>query len=350
MIHCRIFSRCAFASLLLIVAVACSAQTLTIHSPRNYEVFQRSSMERGPLSVSGRVRTACDRVLVRVTGKGLGGELPDKWQGVKLTKLTGAFDQVLIVPAGGWYKVEIKAEKGGKSVAEGTVEKVGVGEVFVGAGQSNSTNSGQFKTQQTSGMVSSFSGSDWRLADDPQPGVHDRSGGGSFWPAFGDALYAMYGVPIGVASTGHGGTSVNQWQPDGELHQWMMVRIHQLGRDGFRAVLWHQGESDVQMPVDEYVTKMTNIIDSSKRLAGWEFPWVVAMVSYHNPEHTSWPNTRAAHKKLWEAGVALEGPDTDTLTGDNRDFEGKGIHFSPKGLSAVGKMFADKVAAVIGKK
>ena len=72
------------------VAVACSAQTLTIHSPRNYQVFQRTSMEKGPLDVSGRVRTACDRVLVRITGKGVGGELPDKWQSVKLTKLTGA--------------------------------------------------------------------------------------------------------------------------------------------------------------------------------------------------------------------------------------------------------------------
>ena len=46
----------------------------------------------------------------------------------------------------------------------------------------------------------------------------------------------------------------------------------------------------------------------------------------------SLPNPRAGQKKLWETGVAFEGPDTDTLTGDNRDQGGKGIHFSPKGL------------------
>lgn len=345
----RTIGRCTSAVTLLTISFSCAAQDISVHSPRNLQVFQRTTIDKGPLAVNGRIRIPCDKVLVRISGKGLAGELPDKWQSLGVSKATGAFNKVLTTPAGGWYKVEIKAEKSGKSVAEAAVEKVGIGEVFVGAGQSNSTNSGQFKTQQQSGMVSSFSGSDWRIADDPQPGTHDRSGGGSFWPAFGDALYAKYGVPIGVAVTGHGGTSVNQWQPDGELHQWMMVRIHQLGRDGFRAVLWHQGESDVQMPVDEYVTKMTNIIESSKRLAGWEFPWCVAMVSYHNPDHPSWPNTRAAHKKLWDTAVAVEGPDTDTLTGDTRDFEGKGIHFSPKGLTALGKMFAEKVAPLIGK-
>ena len=31
------------------------------------------------------------------------------------------------------------------------------------------------------------------------------------------------------------------------------------------------------------------------------------------------------------------------LTGDDRDKGGKGIHFSPKGLAAHGKLWADKV-------
>ena len=78
-------------------------------------------------------------------------------------------------------------------------------------GQSNSTNCGQEKIRQKSGMVSSFSGTGWQLADDPQPGVHDNSTGGSYWPAFGDAMFEEYQVPIGLASTGHSGTSVNQW-------------------------------------------------------------------------------------------------------------------------------------------
>jgi hypothetical protein len=198
-------------------------------------------------------------------------------------------------------------------------------------------------------MVSSFSGSNWQPANDPQPGVHDRTGKGSFWPAFGDALYAKYKVPIGVASTGHSGSSINQWQPGGEFYKWMMTRIGQLGPQGFRAVLWHQGEADVAMPSDEYARKLTTVIQTSTKEAGWDFPWFVAQVSYQSPTQKSFPTTRDAQKKLWETKVAQPGPDTDTLIGDNRENGGKGIHFSGKGQRAHGKMWADKVSVYLDK-
>jgi hypothetical protein len=326
-----------------------SVKDLEIDSPRNLQVFQRQTLSRGYVLVSGRAKAPHEKLEYAINGKPLSGKLPKGWQPLANDPVTGAFNQKITVPSGGWYKLEIRSTKAGKVVTAQTIEKFGVGEVFVTAGQSNSTNYGQFKTKQTSGMVSSFSGSDWRIADDPQPGPHDKSQGGSCWPAFGDAMYARYHVPIGIAVTGHGGTSVNQWQPGDELHNWMMTRINQLGVGGFRAVLWHQGEGDVQMDPEEYVEKMTNVINGSTRLAGWQFPWMLAQVSYHNVDHPSWPNTRAAFKLLWDRGIALEGPDTDTLTGDNRDYDGKGIHFSPKGLQAHGKMWAACVGAYLDK-
>jgi hypothetical protein len=219
----------------------------------------------------------------------------------------------------------------------------------VGAGQSNSTNSGEEQLKVASGRVSSFSGSAWQPADDPQPGVNDGTKGGSYWPAFGDALSEKYGVTIGVASTGRSGSSINEWQPDGEMFRWTMARIRQLGPRGFRAVLWHQGEADVGMSVEEYGQKLTRLIEASRREAGWEFPWFVAQVSYQNPGKPSSPSTREAQKKLWEKGIALEGPDTDTLTGEHRDQNGQGIHFSAKGLRAHGRMWADKVGVYLEK-
>ena len=159
----------------------------------------------------------------------------------------------------------------------------------------------------------------------------DRSQGGSFWPAFGDRLHSELRVPIGVATTGYGCTSVNQWQPDGDLFQrWFLTRIHQLGPGGFRAVLWHQGESDVKMPSTEYFAKLKNTILASIRHAGWEFPWFVALTSYHNPQEPRFETVRSAQQRICDEGYALPGPDTDVLTGDHRDFDGKGIHFSPK--------------------
>jgi len=331
------------------IAPSFTETDLTVLSPRNLQVFQRRTRSQGSILVSGRVKPAADKLEVKVSGTGLSGALPDTWQPVPLLPPTRMFRAELPTPAGGWYTVSLRATKGGNPVAETTIEQVGVGEVFVGAGQSNSTNYGQERTQQTSGMVSSFSGTAWQIADDPQPGTHDTSKGGSFWPAFGDAMYAKYQVPIGVATTGHGGTSVNQWQPGGDLHNWMMTRIYELGPGGFRGVLWHQGESDVNMPSADYAAKLTNTIWASKQLAGWEFPWFVAQVSYHNPGNPIYPNPREAQATLWADGVALEGPDTDTLTGDMRDHGGNGIHFSAKGCKAHGEMWAAKVGAWLDK-
>ena len=318
---------------------------ITVLSPRSYQVFQRQTEDRGEILVSGRCRTDAEELEIRVMGESNKAPLPDQWVAVPIVSSIREFNTRLQIPAGGWYSLDVRAKNDGKVVAEQRIDRFGVGEVFVGAGQSNSTNSGEFKTKQASGMVSSFGGEHWQIADDPQPGVADSSQGGSFWPAFGDAMYEQYRVPIGVATTGFGGTSVNQWQPDGDLFRWMMTRVHQLGPGGFRAVLWHQGESDVEMASDEYYTKLRNVIVASRAKAGWEFPWFVAQASYHNPDKLRFDNVRDAQEKLWKNAIALVGPDTDNLTGDHRDLDGKGIHFSPKGLKAHGEMWAEHVGA-----
>ncbi|TWU28452.1 sialate O-acetylesterase [Bythopirellula polymerisocia] len=324
-----------------------SESKLQVFSPREHQVFQRSSAAKGMIFLNGHTTTHADAIRFRITGSSIEGPLSGKWQTLPLAPETSSFSGTLPLAAGGWYALNVQALKEGEVLAESTVEPFGVGEVFVGAGQSNSTNCGEICTQQTSGMVASFSGTAWQLANDPQPGVADRSQGGSFWPAFGDAMYARFGVPIGVAATGYGGTSVNQWQPDGDLFPWMMTRMYQLGPRGFRALLWHQGESDVEMPSEEYYDKLRHIILSSRTDVGGYVPWFVAQASYHNPEKPSFKSVRSAQARLWKEGIALEGPDTDTLTGDRRDLGGAGIHFSPKGLSEHGRMWADLVGDYI---
>jgi len=204
--------------------------------------------------------------------------------------------------------------------------------------------------------------------------VQDNSKNGSFIPAFGDALYEKYRVPIGVACVGHGSTSVRQWLPKGErmtaeptmtrfvtgvgpgvwessgqLFDGMMRRIQQLGPRGFRALLWHQGESDAHQTPEhditaaEYRRLLELVIRASRREAGWDFPWMVAQASYHTPDDPRCQPIREAQASLWKAGIALEGPDTDQLTGDNRQNGGRGVHFSDQGLQAHGRLWAEKV-------
>ena len=90
---------------------------------------------------------------------------------------------------------------------------------------------------------------------------------------------------------------------------------------------------------------MRDVISASRREAGWDFPWFVAQASYHTPEDPSCPPIREAQRGLWKARVAMQGPDTDGLTGDNRQNQGQGVHFSAKGLQAHGVLWAEKVGA-----
>ncbi|MBP5273485.1 MAG: hypothetical protein ILO36_00920, partial [Abditibacteriota bacterium] len=273
--------------------LAFAESDIVLYSPRDYQVFQRRSRSEGEIFFSGKINVPYDKVSYRITGRAFDGKaLPKGFRTLKVNPVTGGFDEYVKVRAGGWYAVEIKAENDKKSVAETAVDKVGVGEVFVGAGQSNSTNWGQEPIRQSLGMGASTDGVNWKPCDDPMIGQHDNTQGGSYYPEFCDLMYKEFGVPIGIASTGHGGSTIEQWAAGATLYNFFMARVKQLGNNGVRAVLWHQGESNYLTPTEVSVMNMTAIIWSSNYDAGWQFPWFVAKVSYRTPEEPSFPLIR----------------------------------------------------------
>jgi hypothetical protein len=277
-------------------------------------------------------------------------------------------------PAGGWYRLEVRVRSEKSIVAKTTVEHVGVGEIFVVAGQSNSANHGEERQQSQTGLVAARQNGKWQLANDPQPGA--SGDGGSFIPPFGDAIAHRFKVPVGIIAAGVGATSIREWLPrgtrfpnpptltghvtqlpngewesKGALFEGLVERMKEAGPQGFRAVLWHQGESDANQrdasrtfPGGLYQKFLEQLIRDSRREVGWEFPWFVAQVSYHTPDDAGSPEIRAAQQALWKAGIALEGPDSDALIGELRDSGGQGVHFSGKGLREHGARWAGKVA------
>jgi Carbohydrate esterase, sialic acid-specific acetylesterase len=352
---------------------------LCLESPLDYQVIQRDSRSSGRLVIQGEIKSepkgvvSADSMEVRLIGKSLHGDLPGEWQKLPCEPPIAAFRAELAVPAGGWYKLELRALRQGKEIARVSVEHVGVGEVFVIAGQSNSANYGEEKQATQTGLVAAFGGSAWQLAADPEPGAGGQKG--SFMPAFGDAMVEQFKIPIGLVPMGIGSTSVREWLPagvrfsnpptitrnvvaiapgewaaKGKIFTHFVTCMKQFGPHGFRAVLWHQGESDARQAKPEctlsgdlYHQYLERLIRESRQQIGWDAPWFVAQASYHNPTDTGSPELRAAQKALWDVGVALEGPDTDTLTGDLREKNGQGIHLSGKGLQEHGRMWAGKV-------
>jgi hypothetical protein len=352
------------------------AYGMVLRSPVEHQIFQRADAKEGELLLEGDLvySKGNPQRPQKLEGRVVGEGTTSPWQPVVFSPHVAAFRGVLKAPAGGWYRVEVRATEGARVGAEKAVEHVGVGEVFVVAGQSNSANWGEEKLGTTSGRVSArLEDGSWQVCQDPQPGAGGN--GGSFLPPLGDALAAEFGVPVGFVSTGVGATSVREWLPKGVpftflptltgrvvtvgANSWesngaifgaFSEKLRALGKRGFRAVLWHQGESDANqadptrtLPGYGYRTYLEKLITESRVAAGWEAPWFVAQASYHVPGDEFSPEIRLAQRQLWESGIALEGADTDALTGASRERGGKGVHLSGAGQREHAALWAQRI-------
>ncbi len=348
-------------------------RAVTLHSPAEYQVIQRQPGGGRSIAVSGEIGGA-DAGASVIEARIVVEEKAGEWRNLAAAFQGANFQATLELPAGGWYRLEVRVTRNGKVFGDAAVEHVGVGEVFVVAGQSNSANHGAEKLSTQTERVVTVDGKAWQLCRDPQPGASGR--GGSFLPPFGDAIAQRFGVPVGFIACGIGGSSVREWLPKGSRFpnpptverrvqqlpsgEWesngdaftnFVARMQQIGPRGFRAVLWHQGESDANqkdptrtLPGNLYREYLEKVIRESRRAIGWEAPWFVAQVSYHVPGDEASPDIRAAQASLWRDGIALEGPDSDALKGDLRENGGQGVHFSGSGLREHAARWVEKVA------
>lgn len=351
------------------------AGDLAIQSPKEYQVFQRVNAANGCVRLHGRGNLDADTWQYRFQGKAAtGSALSEEWVSFPTALQKDRFDFIVSAPAGGWYTLEVRGLKDGQISASAIVEHVGVGEVFVVAGQSNAANYGEGLQKSLSGMVSGFDGKGWGVANDPQKGA--AGAGGSFLPSFGDAMAARFHVPIGLVPIAVGGTSVREWLPEGEsfqqqtttgkgvrlnasgqwestgaLFETLARRLEDLGSRGARAVLWHQGESDAgqarsgypadrQISGEQYTAFLTTLVSASRKKVGVPLSWFTAQTTYHSEADAEDEEFRGAQSRLWKNGVTLEGPDTDSLRSEFR----KGVHFNSAGLRKHGELWAEKVA------
>ena len=359
----------------LVAFVLLHAQGIRLTAPRELQVTQRSSRTKGTLRIEGELAVANPQGVVLEAQLDSG-----PWQTLKATVSNATFTAPFDAPAGSWYRLTVRARRGKTTLAQTRVQQVGIGEVFVVAGQSNSANHGEEKQSPQTDRVVTFDGTAWQSAKDPQPGA--SGGGGSFLPPFGDALVQRFQVPVGFIACGIGASSVREWLPQGntfpnpptiesrvqkradglweckgEAFAMLTARMKALGPRGFRAVLWHQGESDANqadrsrtLAGNLYQAYLTQLIVESRRAISWDAPWFVAQVSYHVPGDESSPEIRAAQAAVWKEKLVFPGPDSDALKAEWREAGGKGVHFSGPGLREHAARWFEKVAPWLEKR
>lgn len=326
------------------VEAAVAAPTmLEVAQPTDRAIFQRNARNLGSVPVECATPAGAKTVEVRVVDR-RDEQVAKDWAVLKP-------GLEVSLPAG-WYRFEFRATAGDAVVATGAVEHVGVGEVFVTCGQSNSANHGKPPQKATDDRVCScdFQTGRWRHAADPQPGATGT--GGSPWPLLGDRLAKDYDVPVGFICVGVGSTTVDAWTK--AQYPRLQKAVTLAGPGGVRAVLWHQGESDsiARTTARAYAERLRRVIERCRADAGWPVPWGVALASFH-PQTKALPAVQAAIIAGQRSVIAtvpnvFAGPATDAYQA--RGWLADAVHFNEQGLAAHAAGWADALAAVIPPK
>jgi hypothetical protein len=385
---------------LLLFSKICIGQ-ITITYPSNRVVFQRNNSNQASVTIAGYFSGCIDRVearfVPRATGQGTASPANGGWATIQNNPLSGNYYGSMTV-TGGWYKLEVRAILDNAEAARTSVERVGVGEVFVVAGQSNATG-GDGKENgpsATDDRVSSINFQNYNPNASPSIApysavqlpcpefIHldDATKTAPFgnyawcWGAFGDSLVKKLQVPVMIFNAGWSSTSVRNWKetidvnnvtqsdygfqfpaglPFGHLRLALNNYIAQLG---VRAVLWHQGETDnkASRTREAYLSDIRDVIKATRDLSGKnKLAWVVARAS-RNPSDggvRNWQPVIDAQNDVIGIGSnganlnykmddVFAGPETDGYFGpyyrDNDE-----VHFKGTGLLLLAGWWAEKL-------
>jgi len=236
------------------------------HGPTDWQVLQQDEHGFATLDLAGRWHgetpgTVEVRLAFEETGVAVARHLD--WRPAE-TRPDGTWSATLErIPAGGLYRLETRFNPtenlAGEWSARGDMRHVlGVGDLWVIAGQSNSAGYGRGPYHDPPELgVHLFRNSEtWALASHPLNESTDtahpvnREGGNPAhapWLGFARLLQAALGHPIGLVQTSLGGSPLCAWNPaepgDSPLFDNMLHCIRLVG-GRVKGILWYQGESD----------------------------------------------------------------------------------------------------------
>ena len=216
---------------------------------------------------------------------------------------------------------------------------VGIGDVFIIAGQSNASGRGtNVQSYSHASLKATMLGNDyvWKELADPVDSsvsqvdvVSADVALNSFWPLLTTSIMADQGVPIAFVPCAKGGTSVADWQPGVDhsdrstLYGSMNYRATQTG--GAKCVLWWQGENDVlngtlEAAYNAALDSLANAINADQS---------IELMACKLQDLSTWDGgydetaVNAAINTAWgDNANVLQGPDFSDITPG-----GDGVHF-----------------------
>ena len=276
----------------------------------NWQIFQQDAAGRASFRLAGRWITTAKfttaTVLVRVLHESTYEAVAQPLRCLRaITNADGTWSlDVTGVPRGGLYRIETVLQIDNSPVewsARGDmVHHIGVGDLWVIAGQSNSAGYGKTPVNDPPqlGLHMFHACGEWRLATHP---LGDSTG--SKYPAnreganashspylaFARQLELRLGYPIGLIPAALGGSAILSWdrKDDGHLFTNMLAYIKDATAGAITTaprvtgMLWYQGESDAgpqQHPV--YLERFTRMIaDFRSQMGGEHLPVITCQLN-----------------------------------------------------------------------
>ena len=215
--------------------------------------------------------------------------------------------------------------------------------VLMTFGQSNSANAGQDKYIPISD-VANFSIHDGKCYRAEDPLLGPDATGGSVWGVLGDKLLlGGYYKRVLVVPFGIGGSSIAQWQVDGEFGEILDSALKAIEKANIQPthVLWHQGEADAMSGTaeDDYFAMFVQLVEKI-RSGGVNAPIYPAVATHCQipfldlgPEALKGAEAvRRAQQRLPGIDGVFAGPDTDQIQG--KYLRHDNCHFNAKGMQA----------------
>lgn len=298
---------------------------IKLTSPQNRAVYQRNRFGFSAVTVAGSYDKQVDKIEARLipvqAGQGADTDFQD-WKTIKTLPLNGNFNTVISVKQG-WYRLEVRGSLNGTIIGDiVSVDRVGVGEVFVIAGQSNAqgvsgiqglgavddrVNCYGTPNDNVFGGTSNISLSPFSKLDHNTK-IAPRGFSAWYWGRLGDLLASRLNVPIMFFNVALEGTQSSAWaitanggdaySPyDGSKYENKLpyknmsdVLKYYVPQLGIRAVLWCQGEADNYILTTKqnissvtYKNNLQTVINQTRSETNKDISWVVSLTSASAP-------------------------------------------------------------------
>lgn len=373
--------------LYLFLITNCLLAQIDLSMPVNRMVYQRSKANIATIYVGGSFSGQLDRIEARLTTlDGTGNPKTPlnqtEWAVVINKPTKGSFLGSMPNIKGGWYRLEVRAIQNNEQLGDISTIKVGVGEVFVIAGQSNAMGEVPVKDRTMFGAkddrVNCVNKIDLSLTNplaypeishmEPYSFIAPTGQSSWVWGPMGDLVTKNWDVPVIFFNAAIGGSYIAAWRA-GALNENVPSIFnlfdHSKGEPfihlkrslnyysalmGIRAVLWAQGETDSGifeagdgLSPEIYKSNLQQVIQQSRNISDKDISWVIAKSS--KTEFIVSPRVLQGQQLTVDIPNfnTFLGPNTDLIQPTNEERDFFGVHFVGQGLVQVGTAWFNSI-------